>query len=125
MVNYSPDSDRKVLGHEDGWGSTLLVSELNELAVTYITFQLFQINEIAAEDGGNYTCAPHNILPDSIFVNIMNGEGKSAAVHRDKTSSAGSVKISKLLLQVMFIVTKIWRSEMAKRKLFSKIIPVI
>lgn len=46
------------------------------------------------DDGGNYTCAPHNIHPDSVLVTIMDGEGKSAAVHRDETSAASSEHFS-------------------------------
>jgi hypothetical protein len=44
----------------------------------------------AAHYGGKYTCAPHNIHPDSVLVTIMDGEGKSAEVHRDEASSAES-----------------------------------
>lgn len=90
MVNYSPDTGRKVVRHQDGWGSTLLITKA------------------AAHDGGNYTCAPHNIHPDSVLVTIMDGEGKSAAVHRDEASSADSAKNSVMwfLIQLLFILKK-------------------
>ena len=53
-------------------------------------------------------CAPHNIHPDSVLVTIIDGEGKSAAVHRDEASSADSVKHSVMwfVIQLLFILKK-------------------
>jgi len=70
MVNYSPGLGREVVEHQDGRGSTLT------------------IEEAGPRDGGNYTCAPHNIHPHSVIVNIMDTEGKYAAVHRDGNSGS-------------------------------------
>ena len=50
----------------------------------------FQINSASNSDGGNYTCSPQNIIPDSVTVTIMDGEGKSAAVYKDTVSSGMS-----------------------------------
>ena len=71
------------------------------------------------DDGGNYTCAPHNIHPDSVLVTIMDGEGKSAAVHRDETSAApSSDQYSPVLTLVIVTILRIRISE-TNTKMFS------
>eukprot|EP00090_Calanus_glacialis_P009044 TRINITY_DN17375_c0_g1_i1.p1 TRINITY_DN17375_c0_g1~~TRINITY_DN17375_c0_g1_i1.p1 ORF type:complete len:318 (+),score=41.09 TRINITY_DN17375_c0_g1_i1:58-1011(+) len=72
MVNYSPQTGKMVTKYNDGWGSILI------------------INSASSSDGGNYTCSPQNIIPDSVIVTIMDGEGKSAAVYKDSVTSAGT-----------------------------------
>ena len=50
-------------------------------------------------DGGNYTCSPQNIVPDSVSVTIMDGEGKSAAVYKDHvTSDASQINAHRVLM---------------------------
>ena len=49
---------------------------------------MFQISSVESDDAGNYTCAPNNIHPHSVIINIMDTEGKYAAVHRDGLNSA-------------------------------------
>ena len=49
---------------------------------------MFQILAAGPSDGGNFTCSPHHILPASVLVTIMDGEGKSAAVHKDEAGGA-------------------------------------
>ena len=56
-------------------------------------------------DGGNYTCAPQNILADTVMVNIMEEDGTFAAVYKDSvTGGVGSPTISQLLLLVPAVV---------------------
>ena len=52
--------------------------------------------------------SPHNVHPDSVLDTIMDGEGKSAAVHRDEASSADSAQNSVMwfLIQFLFILKK-------------------
>jgi hypothetical protein len=47
---------------------------------------------VTSYDSGNYTCAPHNLIPDSIVVHILDEDSNSAAaIHTgDETSSESS-----------------------------------
>jgi len=83
MVNYSPELGRQVINHQDGMGSTLMIMS------------------VEAEDAGNYTCAPPNIHPHSVIINIMDSEGKYAAVSRDGNSSV-QTEYSPLLLLIIY-----------------------
>ena len=62
-----------------------------------------QITSASGQDGGNYTCSPHNIHPDSVNVNIMDGEGTSAAVHKDEASAAYSPRTSPSWTSVLLV----------------------
>jgi len=86
MVNYSPRTGTVVTKYRNGWGSMLV------------------INSASDSDGGNYTCSPHNIMPDSVIVTIMDREGKSAAVYKDTVISGGESewKNKQLPLLVIF-----------------------
>ena len=116
MVNYSPELGRQVINHQDGMGSTLMVREnffLYTLQANFVgTFAfkgshflifstIFQIMSVEAEDAGNYTCAPPNIHPHSVIINIMDSEGKYAAVSRDGNSSV-QTEYSPLLLLIIY-----------------------
>ena len=58
-----------------------------------------QIDSVSRTDGGNYTCAPQNIVSDSLMVNIMEEDGTFAAVYKDSvTGAASTTNIVKLLL---------------------------
>ena len=58
------------------------------------------------EDAGNYTCAPPNIHPHSVIVNIMDTEGKYAAVSRDGNSEnrLSTHASDTLLILVLFLL---------------------
>ena len=59
-----------------------------------------------------YDLFSHNIHPDSVLVTIMDGEGKSAAVHRDETSAAPpSDQYSPVLTLVIVIILRFRISE--------------
>ena len=49
---------------------------------------------MGSEDAGLYRCCPHNIIPDTVTVNIMDNDGNFAAVYKDSVSSESSVMIS-------------------------------
>jgi len=85
MVNYSPQTGKMVTNFRDGWGSMLI------------------INSAGSADGGNYTCSPQNIIPDSVIVTIMDGEGKSAAVYKDSITSGGQ-SYSSNVGSLMFVI---------------------
>jgi len=70
VVNHSPDLGKVVSRPPSDWGSSLL------------------IKSASPEEGGNYTCSPQAIAPDTVRISIMQGEGKQAAVQRDSTSAA-------------------------------------
>ena len=55
---------------------------------------IFQIKSVGSEDAGLYRCCPHNIIPDTVTVNIMDNDGNFAAVYKDSVSSESSVMIS-------------------------------
>ena len=80
-----------------------------------ISTLFFQITKAAAHDGGNYTCAPHNIHPDSVLVNIMDGEGKSAAVHRDEASSSSTANLSLIWLLTQMLL---FAGRISENKIF-------
>ena len=74
--------------------------------ITQLTGVMFQISSVESDDGGNYTCAPNNIHPHSVIVNIMDTEGKYAAVHRDGTSRGVSLEMEVLVWSVLIICDK-------------------
>ena len=55
------------------------------------------------EDAGNYTCAPPNIHPHSVIINIMDTEGKYAAVYRDGNSGL-TIRLSFLGMDLLVII---------------------
>ena len=63
---------------------------------------MFQISSVESDDAGNYTCAPNNIHPHSVIINIMDTEGKYAAVHRDGLNTGYLVRVE--VIQVLCIV---------------------
>jgi len=69
VVNHSPDLGKVVSRPSSDWGSSLL------------------IKSASPKEGGNYTCSPQAIAPDTVRISIMQGEGKQAAVQRDSTSA--------------------------------------
>ena len=65
---------------------------------------MFQISSVGSSDGGNYTCAPDNIHPHSVIVNIMDTEGKYAAVHRDGLSRGAGLAVTMTDFQFWLII---------------------
>ena len=59
---------------------------------------IFQIKSVGSEDAGLYRCCPHNIIPDTVTINIMDNDGNFAAVYKDSVSSQSSVMISDINL---------------------------
>ena len=51
---------------------------------------IFQIKSVGSEDAGLYRCCPHNIIPDTVTINIMDNDGNFAAVYKDSVSSSQS-----------------------------------
>ena len=59
------------------------------------------------EDGGVYSCCPHNIIPDTVTINIMDNDGNFAAVYKDSVSSSQtSVMISDINLLGSLLVLR-------------------
>ena len=67
---------------------------------------IFQIKSVGSEDAGLYRCCPHNIIPDTVTINIMDSDGNFAAVYKDSVSSGSSVMISdiNLLLGLLLVL---------------------
>ena len=63
------------------------------------------------DDGGNYTCAPPNIHPHSVIINIMDTEGKYAAVYRDGNSADTmcSITMLKCILIIIYCGIFNWK----------------
>ena len=61
---------------------------------------------MGSEDAGLYRCCPHNIIPDTVTINIMDSDGNFAAVYKDSVSSQSSVMISdiNLLLGLLLVL---------------------
>ena len=62
---------------------------------------------MGSEDAGLYRCCPHNIIPDTVTINIMDNDGNFAAVYKDSVSSSqSSVMISDINLLVSLLVLR-------------------
>ena len=65
----------------------------------------FQIKSVGSEDAGLYRCCPHNIIPDTVTINIMDNDGNFAAVYKDSLSSSQpSVMISDMSMLGFLLV---------------------
>ena len=51
----------------------------------------FQIKSVDSSDGGVYTCCPHNIIPDTVTINIMDSDGNFAAVYKTSVSRSSVI----------------------------------
>ena len=67
---------------------------------------IFQIKSVGSEDAGLYRCCPHDIIPDTVTINIMDNDGNFAAVYKDSVSSQSSVMISDINLLGLFSVLR-------------------
>ena len=68
---------------------------------------IFQIKSVGSEDAGLYRCCPHNIIPDTVTINIMDNDGNFAAVYKDSVSSQqSSVMISDINLLGFLLVLR-------------------
>ena len=67
---------------------------------------IFQIKSVGSEDAGLYRCCPHNIIPDTVTINIMDNDGNFAAVYKDSVSSQSSVMISDINLLGLLLVLR-------------------
>ena len=66
---------------------------------------IFQIKSVGSEDAGLYRCCPHNIIPDTVTINIMDNDGNFAAVYKDSVSGQSSVMSSDInLLGVLLVL---------------------
>ena len=62
---------------------------------------------MGSEDAGLYRCCPHNIIPDTVTINIMDNDGNFAAVYKDSVSSQqSSVMISDITLLGFLLVLR-------------------
>ena len=62
---------------------------------------------MGSEDAGLYRCCPHNIIPDTVTINIMDNDGNFAAVYKDSVSSSqSSVMISDINLLGSLLVLR-------------------
>ena len=68
-----------MINHDTSRGQSVKICD------TYSTFAIPMVDPTL--DSGNYTCAPHNLEPDSIVVHILRGEEDSAAAIADKSDS--------------------------------------
>ena len=87
---------------------------------TYSFWNLFQIKSAEMDDGGNYTCAPPNIHPHSVIINIMDTEGKYAAVYRDGNSADTMCSIMMLKCILIIIYCGIFNWKWSLKEHFSK-----
>ena len=53
---------------------------------------------MGSEDGGVYSCCPHNIIPDSVTINIMDSDGNFAAVYKDSVSRSSVISDVNMLV---------------------------
>ena len=68
-------------------------------------YSTFHLPTVTRKDSGNYTCAPHNLRPASVFIHIIDEDSNSAAaaIHTggDEDNSVivanGGVRASSLL----------------------------
>ena len=67
---------------------------------------IFQIKSVGSEDAGLYRCCPHNIIPDTVTINIMDNDGNFAAVYKDSVSSQSSVMMSDINLLGLLLVLR-------------------
>jgi len=86
VVNHSPDLGKVVSRPASDWGSSLL------------------IKSASPKEGGNYTCSPQAIAPDTVRISIMQGEGKQAAVQRDSTSRSTRTQPFSTLHGLLFLL---------------------
>jgi len=99
VVNHSPDLGKVVSRPDSDWGSSLL------------------IKSASPKEGGNYTCSPQAIAPDTVRISIMQGEGKQAAVQRDSTSRGVKQQATHTTLLLLLLLTDNWLSSPLKLSL--------
>ena len=68
---------------------------------------IFQISSVGTEDGGVYSCRPHNIIPDTVTINIMDSDGNFAAVYKDSVSKSPVISDVKMVVFLLLSGTTI------------------
>ena len=62
---------------------------------------------MGSSDGGVYTCCPHNIIPDTVTINIMDSDGNFAAVYKDSVSKSPVISDVKMVVFLLLSGTTI------------------
>ena len=68
---------------------------------------IFQIKSVGSEDAGLYRCCPHNIIPDTVTINIMDNDGNFAAVYKDSVSKSPVISDVKMVVFLLLSGTTI------------------
>ena len=65
----------------------------------FTNYSTFHLPKVTRKDSGNYTCAPHNLRPASVFIHIIDEDSNSAAaaIHTagDDNAENGAMAASK------------------------------
>ena len=68
-----------------------------QVKTQFSNFSTFHLPKVTRKDSGNYTCAPHNLRPASVFIHIIDEDSNSAAaaIHTGGDEENGAVVASK------------------------------
>ena len=68
-----------------------------QVKTQFANFSTFHLPKVTRKDSGNYTCAPHNLRPASVFIHIIDEDSNSAAaaIHTGGDEENGAVVASK------------------------------
>ena len=50
-----------------------------QVQTKFSNYSTFHLPKVTRKDSGNYTCAPHNLRPASVFIHIIDEDSNSAA----------------------------------------------
>ena len=50
-----------------------------QVQTQFANYSTFHLPKVTRKDSGNYTCAPHNLRPASVFIHIIDEDSNSAA----------------------------------------------
>ena len=50
-----------------------------QVKTQFPNYSTFRLPKVTRKDSGNYTCAPHNLRPASVFIHIIDEDSNSAA----------------------------------------------
>merc|ERR1719411_196955 len=80
-------------------------------------YSTFHLPTVTRKDSGNYTCAPHNLRPASVFIQIIDedsdsaaaaihtaGDDESGAIVANEGSTIASVYSIEIIIAIAFLI---------------------